>query len=78
MLDIGSLEFLLLAIILLVVVGPERFPEMMRSVIKAVTRLQDYWQRIYLEFKQESGINEIKQDIRNQSLQSTPKDKSIK
>lgn len=76
MFGIGPLELLVLAIVALVLIGPERMPELMRMTVRTVTRLQNYWQQLYLELKQGSGIDELNQDIHNAML--TDKQKTTK
>jgi sec-independent protein translocase protein TatB len=65
MLSIGSLELVIVAIVALIFIGPDRLPEIVRLTVRTVSRLQDYWQQLYWEFKQGTGLDEIQQDIHN-------------
>lgn len=73
MLGIGPLELLLIAVATLLLVGPERIPEVVRGIASTIHRLQSYWRQLYLEFKQESGLNGLEQDLRNDELMRTDK-----
>ena len=65
MFDIGLLELFLVLVIGLVVLGPERLPE----VIKSVTRSIEWIKRTVTSTKEEIskniGLDEIYQDLRN-------------
>jgi sec-independent protein translocase protein TatB len=54
-LGVGPLEFLLVLIIALLVVGPERLPEIARSIGKAIRDLRDISQSVTSEWQRELG-----------------------
>ena len=68
MFDIGLLELFLVLVIGLVVLGPERLPE----VIKSVTRSREWIKRTVTSTKEEIskniGLDEIYQDLRNEEV----------
>ena len=68
MFDIGLLELFLVLVIGLVVLGPERLPE----VIKSVTRSIEWIKRTVTSTKEEIskniGLDEIYQDLRNEEI----------
>ena len=68
MLNIGSWELLVIAMVALIFIGPERLPELIRGVARLVNSLQSYWQQLYLEFKQGTGLDELRQDIHNETI----------
>lgn len=78
MLGIGSLELFLIAVISLLFIGPERLPEVLRAVVGTLHRLQNYWQQLYLEFKQESGLDELDQDLHNKKIMGPDRSESKK
>jgi len=68
MFDIGLLELFLVLVIGLVVLGPERLPD----VIKSVTRSIEWIKRTVTSTKEEIskniGLDEIYQDLRNEEI----------
>ena len=68
MLDIGFTELLLILFVSLVVLGPDRLPE----VVKGITKLSRWIKTTGLRTKQELeksiGINEIRQDLHNEKI----------
>ena len=68
MLDIGFTELLLILFVSLVVLGPDRLPE----VVKGITKLSRWIKTTGLRTKQELeksiGINEIRQDLHNEEI----------
>ena len=55
-LGVGYQEFLLILVLLLVVVGPERFPQMAYQVGRAVREMQKYARAVRDEFSEEMGF----------------------
>lgn len=68
MFNIGALELLVLLVIGLLLIGPERLPEVLRTIVTGIERLRKYSEQIYLEIKQSSGINELQQDLHNKEV----------
>lgn len=68
MFDIGLLELFLVLVIGLIVLGPERLPD----VIKSVTRSIEWIKRTVTSTKEEIskniGLDEIYQDLRNEEI----------
>ena len=68
MFDIGILELFLVLLIGLVVLGPERLPE----VVKSVTRSMKWIKKTITSTKEEVsktiGLDEIYQDLRNEEI----------
>ncbi len=60
MFDIGFSEILLVAVVALVVIGPERLPGVARNVGRYAGRLQRYVQDIKRDFNREVEFEEIK------------------
>ena len=59
MFDIGFTELLLLAIIAMVVVGPERLPGLLRSVGKIVGQARRFMANLQNQIEQEVKISEL-------------------
>lgn len=60
MFDIGFSEILLIAVVALVVIGPERLPGVARNVGRFVGRLQRYVHDIKSDFNREVELEEIR------------------
>ena len=74
MLDIGFSELLLVFIVGLLVLGPERLPVVVRNVSLWVGRLRRSFTAIRDEIEREIGADEIKRQIHNESIMSSLKD----
>ncbi len=68
MFDIGFLELIFVAIIALLVMGPERLPGAIRTGSLWLARLKNSFQQIKNDFEHEIGADSIKQQIHNESL----------
>jgi sec-independent protein translocase protein TatB len=65
MFSIGFLELLVIAVILLLVVGPEKLPEAVRGISMNIARFQRYWARAKRDLEQELGLDDIRREIHN-------------
>ena len=68
MFDIGGLELLLVTIVGLIIVGPERLPEVLRSFGLWVGRLKRAFQTAKAEIEQEIGMDDIQRQLHNESV----------
>ena len=68
MFDIGGLELLLVTIVGLLIVGPERLPEVLRSFGLWVGRLKRAFHTAKTEIEQEIGIDDIQRQLHNESV----------
>lgn len=68
MFDIGFPELILLSIVALLVVGPERLPETIRTVSLWIGRLKRSVANIKQEIEKEIGAEEIRQELHNESI----------
>lgn len=68
MFDIGFQELLLIAIVSLVVIGPERMPTMVRTVALWIGRLKRSFNSIKTEIEKEIGADEIRRQLRNEDI----------
>nr|WP_281417009.1 Sec-independent protein translocase protein TatB [Kistimonas asteriae] len=66
--DIGFLELLVIAVIALVVLGPERLPVAIKVVAVWVGRLRRSFQSIRQEIEKEINADEIRREIHNESV----------
>ena len=68
MFDIGGLELLLVAIAGLLIVGPERLPEVLRSIGLWVGRIKRAFNAAKAEIEQEIGMDDIQSQLHNESV----------
>ena len=68
MFDIGFFELCIIFIIGLLVLGPERLPNAIRSVSLWLGRLRQAATRIKKDIEQEVGAEDIRQQLHNESI----------
>ncbi len=74
MFDIGFSELLLLAVISLLVLGPERLPGAVRTATTWISRIRRSFNEVRIELEREINATELKQDLHNQSILKQLKD----
>lgn len=68
MFDIGFFELLLIAVVGLVVIGPERLPGAVRSVALQWAKLKRMFAHARAEVEREVGADDIRREIHNQNI----------
>jgi len=68
MFDIGFTEILIIGLVALVVIGPSRLPEAMRSTAMWIGRAKRMMGNVRRDLENEIGIDEIRQDLRNEQI----------
>ena len=68
MFDIGGFELLLVAIVGLLIVGPERLPEVLRSIGLWMGRLKRAFNAAKTEIEQEIGMDDIQRQLHNETV----------
>ena len=68
MFDIGGLELLLITVVVLLVIGPERLPETLRMLGLGLGRLRRSFTSVKNEIEKEIGMDEIKRQLHNESV----------
>lgn len=68
MFDIGLQELLLIMVVGLLVLGPERLPQAVRTVTLWLGRARRTFNHLRREFEREIGADEIKRDLHNESV----------
>ena len=68
MFDIGFLELLIVAVVALLVLGPERLPVAIKTTAIWVSRIKRSFNGIRTEIERELKVDEIRQDIHNASV----------
>ena len=70
MFDIGFSEILLIAVVALLVLGPERLPKAARFTGLWVRRARSQWDLVKTEFEREMAAEELKRSIDNARAQA--------
>lgn len=66
MLQIGFLEILIILIVGIVVIGPDKLPEFVKFLIKTFTKLQNKFFEFRTSVERDIGAEDIRQDIFNE------------
>ena len=78
MFDIGFTEMFVVAIVGLLVLGPERLPGAIRTGAKWLNKLKQGFNRIKAEIDEELGTQELQAQLRTDSITSSfKKDKDV-
>ena len=68
MFDIGFMEMLVVAVIALLVLGPERLPGAIRTVSLTVGRIKRGFSEVRNQVEREIGADEIRQQLHNERI----------
>jgi len=74
MFDVSFSELLLILIVGLLVFGPEKLPQVVRTVSLWLGRARRTFNQVRAEIEREVGVDELKRDLHNQSIMDTFKD----
>jgi sec-independent protein translocase protein TatB len=74
MLDVSFSELVMILIVGLLVFGPEKLPEVVRTVGMWIGKLRRSFNQIRSEIEREVGVDELKREIHNQSILDSLKD----
>jgi sec-independent protein translocase protein TatB len=66
LLQIGFLEIALILIIGLLVIGPKRLPEVVKTWLKFYKKIQNQFAEFKKNFEEDIGAEEIKKDVFNE------------
>lgn len=70
MFDVGFGELLLIAVVALVVLGPERLPGAARTLGALLRRAKQGWASVQAEVERELELEELKKQVRNAATQA--------
>lgn len=68
MFDIAFSELVLVSLVALLVIGPERLPDTIRTIMLWVGRIRRTFTNIKTEIEQEIGADEIRRQLHNESI----------
>lgn len=68
MFDIGFLELALIAVVGLLVVGPEQLPHAIKSCIRFITKFKRFMSTTKQEIESQIGVDEIRRELHNEEV----------
>ena len=68
MFDIGFSELLIIAVITLIVMGPERLPETVRTISLWLGRMKQMFSSAKRELENEVGMDDIRHQLHNEQV----------
>ena len=68
MFDIGFTELILISILALLILGPERLPIAIKTAALWIGRFKQSWSSIKTELEKELGTDEIRQQLHNEKI----------
>jgi sec-independent protein translocase protein TatB len=68
MFDIGFSELILVAVVAVVVIGPDKLPETVRTIALWLGRLRRMASRLYQEVEKEVGMDDIRRQLHNEEI----------
>lgn len=74
MFDVGFAELLLIALVGLIVIGPNRLPETIRTLALWLGRARRTYSQFRKDLEQEIGADEIRQELRNEEIMAQLKE----
>jgi sec-independent protein translocase protein TatB len=74
MFDIGFSEFVLIGIVALIVLGPERLPGAARTVGALLRRARNSWANVRTEVERELAAEELKRSMRDTAAAADPRE----
>lgn len=74
MFDIGFSELLLIGLVTLLVMGPDRLPQTVRSISLWIGRLKQMLAKAREDIEQEVGMDDIRQQLHNEQIMRELKD----
>ena len=66
MFQIGFLEILIILILGLIIIGPTRLPEVIKSLLKFYRKIQKKFNSFKEDIEEDSGTDDIKKDVFNE------------
>ena len=74
MFDIGFPELLLILFVGLVVIGPDKLPQLIKTSIRSFRTLRGYLVETKSQIEKSVGIEEIRQDLHNEKIMESLKE----
>lgn len=68
MFDMGFLELMMIAIVSLIVMGPEKLPGAIRTVMALIHKIRSTAEGLRYELEREIGAEELRQELKNNDI----------
>ena len=68
MFDIGFSELLVIALLILIVMGPERLPETVRTISLWIGRIRQFLSSAHSDIADEVGLDEVRRQLHNEQI----------
>ena len=68
MFDIGFSELLVIALLILIVMGPERLPETVRTISLWIGRIRQFLSSARNDIADEVGLDEVRRQLHNEQI----------
>ena len=68
MLEIGFPELLVIVFVGLLVVGPEKLPQIIKTLTRSFRAIKSYLNQTRSEIEKSVGMDEIRQDLHNEKI----------
>jgi sec-independent protein translocase protein TatB len=68
MFDVGFPELILIAVVALLVIGPERLPETLRTIGLWIGRIRRSFTSVKAEIEREVGMDDIRRQLHNEAV----------
>ena len=66
MFQIGFLEILIIFILGIIIIGPKRLPEVIKTFLKLYKRIENKFVNFKKDIEEDIGSNELRQDVFNE------------
>ena len=74
MFEIGFPELLVIVFVGLLVIGPEKLPQIIKALTRSFRAIRSYLNETKSEIEKSVGMDEIRQDLQNQKIMGSEKD----
>ena len=74
MFEIGFPELLVIVFVGLLVVGPEKLPEIIKTLTRSFVAIRSYLKETRSEIEKSVGMDEIRQDLHNEKIMKDSKE----
>jgi len=74
MFEIGFPELLVIVFVGLLVIGPEKLPQIIKALTRSFRAIRSYLNETKSEIEKSVGMDEIRQDLHNEKIMGSEKD----
>ena len=73
MFEIGFPELVVIVFVGLLVVGPEKLPQIIKTLTRSFGNIRSYFKEVRSEIEKSVGMDEIRQDLHNEKIMESEK-----